>query len=188
MKIHWIDEIAELKRLGSMGTKMPVLAKKYGVSKQRIKQVLDQYIPEWYDTYGAAVDRKLKTDARYAKWGVREDSELYSAKRTKFNRKKANASKSGLEWSLSFGDLSWPTHCPILGIELDYFTEMRQENSVSFDRIDSTKGYITGNVQVISWRANRIKNDGTAGEHRKIASYLDSLTTTPQAEGATHEV
>ena len=61
----------------------------------------------------------------------------------------------------------------LLGIELDYFAEVRKEASASFDRVDNTKGYIPGNVLVISWRANRIKNDGTAQEHRQIADFID---------------
>lgn len=177
MKINWESEINELKRLGSMGLKMPALAERYGVTRQRIKQVLDRYIPDWHEHYGAAVNKKMRADARYAKWGVQEDTELYRAKRNKFYNKKANAIIKNVSWELSFGDIAWVDTCPILGLELDYFAEGRQENSVSFDRIDSAKGYITGNVQIISWRANRIKNDGTAAEHEMIARYLRSLDT-----------
>jgi hypothetical protein len=76
--------------------------------------------------------------------------------------------------NIEFGDLEFPSHCPVLGLELDYFTEGkgRLENSVSFDRVDPTKGYIKGNVIVMSWRANRIKNDGTAQEHQQIATFM----------------
>jgi hypothetical protein len=57
-------------------------------------------------------------------------------------------------------------------MELDYFSDSRTENSVTFDRIDPSKDYISGNVVIISWRANRIKNDGTAEEHQKIADFI----------------
>jgi hypothetical protein len=63
--------------------------------------------------------------------------------------------------------------CPVFGLELDWFAEARKENSPSFDRVDPKLGYIKGNVQIISARANRIKNDGTAEEHRLIAAYMD---------------
>lgn len=188
-KTRWESEIPEIKRLGLMGLRMPQLAERYGVTRQRIKQVLDKYIPEWDDHYGSAINRKINADSRYAKWGVRIDSELYTAKRRKFTSKKANATATGWEWDIAFGDITWAEVCPILGIELDYFAETRQENSVSFDRIDSSKGYVTGNVQVISWRANRIKNDGTPEEHEKIAAYLRSLGTRRSGvEGGLHEV
>lgn len=187
MKIHWKNEIEALKGLGALGIPMARIADRYGVTKQRIKQVVDKYIPDWSENYGMAVNRKAREDARYAKWGVRVDSELYSTQRAKFRQKKAN--RKDWDWTVTFGELTWPTHCPILGMEIDYFAEITQENSCSFDRIDSTKGYITGNVQIISWRANRIKNDGTAAEHELIAQYLRSLDTkTPQAaEGELHE-
>lgn len=180
-KTRWESEIPEIKRLGLMGFRMPQLAERFGVSKQRIKQVLDKHIPDWDENYGAAVQRKVNTDSRYAKWGVRVDNELYQAKRRKFYGKRANAVHTGWEWSIAFGEIDWLEKCPILGLELDYFAETRQENSVSFDRIDSNKGYVSGNVQIISWRANRIKNDGSAAEHRRIADYLDSLTTRREA-------
>jgi hypothetical protein len=92
--------------------------------------------------------------------------------REKFRAKKANAIRVGIEFTIEFGELTFPTHCPILGIELDYFSEQRTENTVSFDKINPTTGYVSGNVVILSWRANRIKNDGTAEEHRKIADFL----------------
>lgn len=179
-EVNWKAELDEIKKLGSMGWRMPQLAEKYGVSRQRIKQILLRYIPEWNEMYGAAVAKKERQDSRYAKWGVQEDSELYYSKRQKFRGKKANATRVGQEWSITFGDVEWPTHCPILGIELDYFCDVVKENSVSFDRIDSTKGYIKGNVHIISWRANRIKNNGTLDDLRKLVSYFETLDQNKQ--------
>lgn len=177
-KVNWKEELPVIKELGSLGYSMASLAEKYGVSRQRMKQVVDKHIPEWYSCYGNAAKRQLTAKLHFEKWGVREDTLLYSAQREKFRAKASNAKRIGWEWSVNFGDLQWNTHCPILGMELDYFAETRQENSPSFDQIDAGKGYIKGNVQIVSWRANRIKNNGTAGEHRRIADYLDSLQHT----------
>jgi len=44
------------------------------------------------------------------------------------------------------------------------------------DRIDSSKPYEIGNIAIISWKANIIKNSGTAEEHRRIADWIDSVT------------
>lgn len=168
-----LDRIQEIRRLGAMGQTMAAISRKMGLSRQRVKQLVDRHIPDWNEHYGRAVDRKAHQDARYAKWGVREDTELYYAKRKKFFAKKH--AKKSWAWDIEFGDLYWPTHCPILGIELDYFAEGQQDNSVSFDRIDNSLGYTKGNVQVLSWRANRLKNDGTAAELRRIADFLDRM-------------
>ena len=150
------------------------------VSKQRIKQICS----------AAGIDafaiKRLKQQEEHerkmvSRWGVNwknkehRRSYVYLAMKEKFRSKKANAKRVGKKWDIEFGDLEFPTHCPVLGLELDYFAETTQENSPSFDCVDSTKGYVKGNVVIISWRANRIKNDGTASEHRAIASFIESF-------------
>ena len=42
----------------------------------------------------------------------------------------------------------------------------------SLDRINPKLGYVKGNVQVISWRANNIKRDATAEELRLVADFV----------------
>lgn len=72
--------------------------------------------------------------------------------------------------------LPLPTQCPILGIELNYATSERNGrknwNAASLDRRDNTKGYIRGNVFIVSLRANMLKSDGTAHEHKRIAIWM----------------
>jgi hypothetical protein len=48
--------------------------------------------------------------------------------------------------------------------------------SPTLDKVDNAKGYVRGNCHVISWRANRLKSDGNADEHEKIAAYIRSKT------------
>ena len=55
-------------------------------------------------------------------------------------------------------------------------SHVRHRISPSIDRIDSTKGYTKDNIQIISWRANRIKNDSTPEELMQIATYMRNLT------------
>lgn len=84
-----------------------------------------------------------------------------------------------LEFNLEPSDLIIPERCPILGLVLEFHVgkgrrEATRANAPSVDRVDSTKGYIKGNVQVISWRANAIKSNGTAEDHQKISAYMQS--------------
>jgi hypothetical protein len=65
------------------------------------------------------------------------------------------------------------THCPILGIPLEWSCNRGSGNfamagSPSLDRIDPAKGYVKGNVWIISHRANRIKSDATHEELRLV--------------------
>ena len=61
----------------------------------------------------------------------------------------------------------------MLGIKLNY-TGRRDTNdpdTPSLDRRDNSKGYVRGNVRVISWRANSRKSDLTALELWQIYRY-----------------
>ena len=67
------------------------------------------------------------------------------------------------------------THCPILGIALNYTAiDKYGDDSASIDRIIPSKGYVMSNIAIVSYKANRIKNNGTADEHRKIANWIDA--------------
>ena len=161
------------------GEKLETIAKAVSVpvSRQRIKQLTKVFNIDSFSIRQKQLEKE-HTDKMFKKWGSgwadkeHRKSLVYQTMREKFRKKKANARKTGVEFTIDFGELTFPTHCPILGIELDYFAENRAENTVSFDKINPKLGYVSGNVVIISWRANRIKNDGTADEHQKIADFL----------------
>lgn len=90
-----------------------------------------------------------------------------------FTRAKARAKKRGLPFTITLRDVVIPERCPILGIRLDPLRTEKGPCSPSLDRIDSARGYEPGNVAVISDRANTLKNDGTASEHRLIAAWME---------------
>ena len=152
----------------------------FGVSRERIRQIARMYGLQGHRKNLKKQEKnnqyEKRLQARFGSFyenGVVTEKEWYDACRLKFTTKKAQVLyQSPWDWNLDFIDLVWPKFCPVLGIELNYFSKGRSENSPSFDRIDSNLGYIKGNVVVMSWRANRLKNNGTAEEHEKIANYL----------------
>lgn len=77
---------------------------------------------------------------------------------------RARAASLGFEFSITEDDFEIPTNCPILGIELFVGSGRCGPNSPSLDRINSSIGYVPGNVQVISNKANTIKNNATLEE------------------------
>ena len=76
-------------------------------------------------------------------------------------------------WDLEYEDITFPTHCPLLGYKLNYRGNKGQHNSnASIDRIDPTKGYVKGNVWVISYRANVLRNNASIEELELLVSNL----------------
>lgn len=68
-----------------------------------------------------------------------------------------------------------PSHCPIFGIPLEWSCLRGDRgtalpNSPSLDRIDPSKGYVRGNVWIISNRANAIKNDASHEELKLVTN------------------
>jgi hypothetical protein len=66
-----------------------------------------------------------------------------------------------------------PSHCPVFGAPLEWSVRRGGDahalsNSPSLDRIDPSKGYVKGNVWIISNRANAIKNDASHEELKLI--------------------
>ncbi len=98
---------------------------------------------------------------------------MYSEMKQRFENKRQAAKVRGIPFTVQFEDLSFPPICPVLGIKLDYFSlNCRDDAYPTFDRKDNNLPYTPENTVVISWRANRIKNNGTAEEHALIAKYM----------------
>jgi len=90
-------------------------------------------------------------------------------------RKRANA--IGVLFNLTIEDIVIPKYCPLLGIELCFNGGMsNRDTSPSADRIEPGNGYTKGNVKIISYRANRIKNNATPEELKLMASRIDEYS------------
>ena len=88
-----------------------------------------------------------------------------------YNAKK-RAKKNNWEFNLTKNDIVIPEKCPVLGEKL--IREARNWMMPSLDRVDNTKGYIKGNVRVISRKANTLKSNLTLDDMDKIYSYITS--------------
>lgn len=87
---------------------------------------------------------------------------------TEFIHKRAKASsvRRGIEFTLEPEHIVLVGKCPILGVFIEYhgIGERELVHKPSLDRIDNSKGYVPGNVQVVSARANVLKRDATLEE------------------------
>jgi hypothetical protein len=78
---------------------------------------------------------------------------------TLFIETKSRAKARGLAFDLEPSDLLIPEFCPVTGEKLVVELGGRTNNTPTVDRKDQSKGYIKGNVFVISWIANKVKSD-----------------------------
>lgn len=89
---------------------------------------------------------------------------------------KARAKAQDVRFTLSSNDINIPEVCPVLNIPL-YFTDgKRTDNTPTLDRVKPELGYTPENVRVISWRANKLKSNGTLEELENIVKYIKDNT------------
>lgn len=150
----------------------------YAKNKEKVKQQATQY-------YHDNKDKVLPTVRAYRDKNrevIQEKGREYYRRKPvnrMLNRARARAKKYGLDFNLEESDIFIPTHCPLLGIEL-FIAEGRKtvkDNSASLDRIDPSKGYVKGNILVISNKANTMKSNATPQELLKLATNLIRYVT-----------
>lgn len=96
-----------------------------------------------------------------------------------YTKAKERAKLKGLEFNIEISDIVIPEYCPILEIKLSKGKYKYYQESPSLDRIDSTKGYIKGNIAVISVKANTMKNSANRQLleifSKNISKYMNQL-------------
>ena len=91
-----------------------------------------------------------------------------------YGQAKYRAKRKGIEFNLEVSDIVIPKLCPVLKILLVRNSSQvgPSPSSPSLDRIDNTKGYIKGNVQVISHKANTMKHCADNNELILFANWI----------------
>jgi hypothetical protein len=109
--------------------------------------------------------------------------------RKKFASKKADAKRKGIPFEITydyFEALCIRTKvCPVLGLELEYNSghgKGLQPNLASIDRIDSEKGYVPGNIGILSYAANAFKQQFTKVELAQLILKAQPWATITLAE------
>lgn len=95
------------------------------------------------------------------------------------SRARQRAKAKNLPCELGITDIIIPEKCPVLGIPLEFGNSEKkkapQNNSPSLDRVIPELGYVIGNVQVISHRANLLKSSGTLEEHILLVEWMKTV-------------
>jgi len=124
-------------------------------SRPEVKEYMKEYNKEYMKEYATTISYKLSAA-------------------------KGRAKKKNLEFNLTVEYLEsiYPENntCPLLNIPLDWYSDTKHPTTPSMDRIDSSKGYIKGNVQWVSYRANTLKGDGTPDELLMLAQNYKKIS------------
>ena len=92
------------------------------------------------------------------------------------NSSKQRAKLKNREHSITLEDIKdlYPVDgkCPVFGFNLEFNDAGFRETSPSIDRIDSDKGYTKDNIQIISWKANRLKAYATVEDLEILVAFL----------------
>ena len=92
------------------------------------------------------------------------------------NASKQRAKSKNREHTLTLQDIKdkYPEDgkCPVFGFVLEFNSAGFRETSPSIDRIDSTKGYTPDNIQIISWKANRLKAYATVEDLETLVAFM----------------
>ena len=87
---------------------------------------------------------------------------------------KSRANKEGIAFDIEISDIVIPEFCPLLGIRL---IQGGGWATPSLDKLIPSKGYVKGNILVMSKRANTIKNNATIDELMLLTDNLHNILT-----------
>lgn len=114
----------------------------------------------------------LSTWCRRCTAQYQERSRKSNPEKALWSQAKSRARSSGLPFDIEIEDIVIPDKCPALGIE---WRSGGNDTVPSLDKIAPEKGYVKGNIVVVSMKANRLKNDATPEELRRLADFYGSL-------------
>jgi hypothetical protein len=155
--------------------------------KPKWKEKNPNYQKEYYEKNKEQITKKKRqcraarrehyAEVAKTRYNLKRESIL---EKTKIHRKKhpeillvnaarARAKKKNLSFNLTRESIKIPDKCPLLEIPLFTCEGKAGDNSPTLDRIIPELGYVEGNVWVISFKANVIKNSASFEEFQLIS-------------------
>lgn len=141
--------------------------------------VMKEYQKEYY------AENREYVDARHKVYYQQHEEEIKVWQRGNRIKKlkqvlvysaRQRAKKQGVPFNLSPDDFEIPEMCPVFGFKLEVGNSGFNPFSPSIDRIIPILGYVKGNIQIISYRANELKRDASLDELEMLVSYLRRIT------------
>lgn len=130
---------------------------------------------EYAKKSGAIRKERIKNDPEFAEKirFSKNENRKKNITTSLLNSCKVRALQKNMEFNITKEDIIIPEICPILLMPLKCGNKQDYSYSPSVDRIDNSKGYIKGNIQVISKKANTLKNNGSPEELLLFAQWIN---------------
>ena len=123
--------------------------------------------------------RRLKcrkcTNRTHGLTAVQNDGRSYTREYIIYHNAKKRAKRLRILFDLNLEDIVIPAKCPLLGIPLVLDHTTMCDDSPSLDKLIPSKGYVRGNILVISMRANRIKQNASIDELMLLTENLHNI-------------
>jgi hypothetical protein len=150
------------------------------LEEKRLNGTLDSYNKERYAKNKEYNKKKAREYYRNNKETVLQENKNY--RRTKegsinylYKSAKRRSKKYNITFDLNIDDIVVPDVCPVLNIPLMLGDGVSFDGSPTIDRIIPDLGYTRGNIIVVSMKANRIKNNASIDELKKVYEYYGKL-------------
>lgn len=166
----WHQEVPHIEKFLLQGLPVAAVARYYGVTPQHINRVLRTFdSPMQYKrrmiSHPLAIPPKKagkagKADKAALKAQL-EANRVKAAQKVLYLEARSMAQVRGISWEISEKDVEWPHVCPVRGVPLAYrvegYTHNHKHTRPVLALIDPRRGYVPGNVRVISAMAARDK-------------------------------
>ena len=153
-----------------------LLDKKRCPGCKKVLPVTEFYVSKWRKDGRRSICKSCGS-SRQKKW--RKDNFENYAITDVYHQIKKRARKKNVPMEITFKYLKsmYPDNmiCPVLGIKMESGRKNFHVDSPSVDRIVPEKGYVPGNLIVVSMKANVIKSNATPDEIIKVGKFYKKL-------------
>lgn len=131
-----------------------------------------EYGVNWYSSHARSSQMRCKScSKKHVERDKQNNSERWICHNARYR-----ARKYKIPFNIDVSDIIIPDVCPVIGLKLEPGIGKLHDGSPTLDRIIPELGYVKGNVLVISHKANRMKNNGSLEELKKVVAWLEHLT------------
>lgn len=143
------------------------------------KEKRNAYKAEWDKNHPENVQKRGKNYRKKNKKKLTKDHLYYmnrNPEKVLLYAAKQRARMKNLPFSLVESDIVIPSICPVLGIPIARGHRNYHDNSPTIDQWIPGKGYTKENIIIMSFRANRLKNNASIDELEKLIYFLKRET------------